>query len=108
MIRTDAERHAADQVERVRCMENALAALSSGQEDVDAAKRLRELDVHWEADASLIPDHEAAEELLRRCKVILLAPRRAHEAQGMTEFNELIALGDRVLNSSRQRRRELA
>ena len=87
---------------------NALVALTSGAADADAQKRLRALDERWEADGSLIPDREAADELLRRCKLILLSPREAHESTGMGEFNRLIALGDRVLNSARKRRRDLA
>jgi hypothetical protein len=86
----------------------ALAALN-GKQNVDAEQRLVKLDERWEADATLIPDREAAEELLRRCKLILLAPRGARESPAVNaEFDELIRLGDRVLNSARERRRELA
>ena len=87
----------------------ALAALSGADPDPDAEKRRGELDLHWEADPRLIPDREAATELLQRCKAVLLAPRHgAERADGMAELVQITQLGDRVLNAARDRRRGLA
>jgi hypothetical protein len=83
----------------------ALSVLSGSTDDaVDA--RLREFDLRWEADMRLIPDRESATELLSRCRGVLLVPPREPEAI-MAEAARIEALGARVLDSARKRRREL-
>ena len=81
----------------------------SGKPDTAAEKRLSELDVHWEADPRLIPERQAAAELLRSCKAVILAPRYSAEREdALAEHARIIELGDRVLGPARDRRRKLA
>ena len=87
--------------------EVALSVLS-GEPNTEAQDRQRELDQRWEADVRLIPDRAAAEELLQRCKSVILAPRHAREARPIEEANRMIELESRVLISARKRSRDLA
>jgi hypothetical protein len=85
--------------------EMALKLLSSGEHDDIAAARFRDLDLHWEVDIGLIPDREAASELLRLCKAVLLGPSSFDAMATSTRMENLEA---RVLNSAREKRRKIA
>lgn len=72
-------------------------------------ERLAKLDERWEIDMRLIPDHRSAQALLHLCKEVMLAPRSARESpQSIDLFNHLLVLADQVLDSAKQRYRDLS
>lgn len=84
-------------------------SLMAGTPDREAEKRMLELDLRWEADARLIPDHAAATELLRLCKSIIAAPPEARSGpESIAAFDRIVVLGGLVVESARAKRRDLA
>lgn len=86
----------------------AVSALASG-ETAPASEKLTALDEAWEADFSLIPDHEATRELIQMSREIFFSPGHYKQApDAMERMSRLIELQGRVLESAQKRRRELA
>lgn len=83
--------------------------LIAGSDVSSAEQALVALDAEWEADFGLIPDQEAATEIINLAKWIRLAPRSHRDSpDAMEKMSRLIQLQDRVLRSARKRRRQLA
>jgi hypothetical protein len=96
-------------VEVLTAWKDVALAIVSGDDPRKAHERALALDAKWEADLSLIPDREAANKLLDLAKSVQLTPRRHSEGDSaMITSSQLIALHERVLESARQKRRDLA
>lgn len=104
----DAEALAAT-VEVLTAWKDVALRIVSGDDASEAHKRSLALDARWEADISLIPDREAAKKLLDLAKNVQLLPRRHSEGDAaMATSSQLIAMHERVLESARRKRRDLA
>jgi hypothetical protein len=104
----DAEALAAT-VEALTAWKDVALRIVSGEDAQEVHERSLVLDARWEADISLIPDREAAKKLLDLAKSVQLLPRRHTEGDAaMVTSSQLIALHERVIESARRKRRELA
>ncbi len=107
--RARAEREALDLTVQSILAWRDLARVLAGEDTADVRERLAKLDERWEIDMRLIPDHKSAQALLRLCKEVMLAPRSARESpQSIDLFNQLLVLADQVLDSAKQRYRDLS
>jgi hypothetical protein len=83
-------------------------ALSKGDTG-SVRERLRESDLAWEADLSLIPDQAATQELVTMVRDIFFFGGVYRDAPDVMERSaHLMRLLDRVISSAQKKRRELA
>lgn len=107
--RSKAEREALDlTVQQIMAWRDVARGLLAGSDVSEARERLEQLDLRWEIDIRLIPDQKAARALLGLCKSVMLAPQSSRQSpESIDAFNRLLVLADLVLDSAKQRYRDL-